>query len=145
MKHRLLIIEDEKYLARQMRWGLSDAYDVATAETPEQARRAVDDGDFPLITLDLGLPPAPDTPEEGFSLLQVLKASAPYAKIIVITGNAERKNAIEAVRLGAVDFCEKPVDLEILKIILNRASVIWELERENRRMQVLARKHGINV
>jgi len=135
MKTRLLIIEDDVTLAKQMKWGLNDNYDVVLADHSEQARELLASGSFPVATLDLGLPPAPETTEEGFRLLEAAVELAPYTKIIVITGNAAQENAQQAIALGAVDFCEKPIELELLKIILHRAARIHELEAANRRLQ----------
>lgn len=56
-------------------------------------------------------------------------------KVIVITGNAEEENAVQAIALGAADFCAKPIDLKILNIILSRTFRIHELEEANRRLQ----------
>jgi DNA-binding NtrC family response regulator len=60
---------------------------------------------------------------------------APHTKVIVITGNAEQENALKAVDLGAADFCSKPIDLGLLKIILDRTFHLSELEAANRRLK----------
>jgi len=117
---KLLIVEDETSLAKQLKWGLSDTYEIITANTADKARQLLASGAFPVATLDLGLPPSPDTPAEGFRLLEDLPGLAPHTKVIVITGNAEQENAMKAVDLGAADFCSKPIDLDLLKIILKR-------------------------
>ncbi len=135
MKPGLLIIEDEKSLAKQMKWGLSDSYDAVIADHPDKALQLLASGAFPLATLDLGLPPTPDIPEQGFRLLESASERSPHTKIIVITGNSEWENAVRAVGLGVTDFCTKPIDLEILKIILQRAFRISELEAANRKLQ----------
>jgi len=137
MKKKLLIIEDEISLAKQLKWGLSDIYEVIIAGTVEQSRDLLASGAFPVVTLDLGLPPSPDTPKEGFRLLEAMSSLSPHIKVIVITGNAETDNAMKAIALGAVDFCSKPVELEVLKIILERTFKIYELEDANRQLQLL--------
>jgi len=137
MKKKLLIIEDEISLAKQLKWGLSDIYEVIIAGTVEQSRDLLASGAFPVVTLDLGLPPSPDTPTEGFRLLEAMSSLSPHIKVIVITGNAETDNAMKAIALGAVDFCSKPVELEVLKIILERTFKIYELEDANRQLQLL--------
>jgi two-component system NtrC family response regulator len=86
-------------------------------------------------TLDLGLPPYPDTPRQGFELLEEIASIAPHTRVIVITGNAEEENAVKAIALGAADFCAKPIDLKLLRIILSRTFKIHELEDANRRLQ----------
>ncbi len=135
MKNKLLIIEDEISLAKQIKWALSDTYQVTIAGNVRKARQSLTTEAFPLATLDLGLPPFPDTPQEGFRLLEAIPAISPHTKVIVITGNTEQENAMKAVALGAVDFCPKPVGLELLKIILKRTFRIYELEAANRRLQ----------
>jgi len=136
-KKDLLIIEDEPSLSKQLKWGLRQLYNVTSAGNVKKARQLLKTTFFPVITLDLGLPPFPDTPQEGFRLLEEMSNWAPYTKVIVITGNDEKDNAIKAISLGAVDFCAKPIDLELLKIILERTFKISELEKETRRSEQL--------
>ena len=131
---RLLIIEDEISVAKQLKWGLSKDYEIAIASDPKRARTLLASGAYPVATLDLGLPPHPDTPTEGFKLLEELPSLSPHTKLIVITGNAEEENAVKAVSLGAADFCAKPIDLKLLKIILSRTFRIYELEEANRQL-----------
>jgi two-component system NtrC family response regulator len=135
VKPSLLIIEDEAALAKQLKWGLSEEYAVMTAGTVEKARSLLGSGAFSVATLDLGLPPAPDGPREGFRILEDLPQLSPHTKVIVITGNAERENAMRAVALGAVDFYSKPLDLDVLRIILRRAFRMADLEAANRRLR----------
>jgi len=132
-KKDILIVEDEISLSKQLKWGLRQLYNVTTTNNVKNARKLLKTTFFPVITLDLGLPPSPDTPEEGFRLLEEMPVLAPYTKVIVITGNDEQDNAIKAISLGAADFCAKPIDLDMLKIILERTFKISELEKENRR------------
>ncbi len=135
MKKKLLVVEDENSVAKQLRWGLSDEYDISIVSDAEQAALMLSSGVFPVATMDLGLPPYPDTPQKGFELLEEAASISPYTRVIVITGNAEEENAVKAISLGAADFCAKPIDLNILKIILSRTYKIYELEEVNRRLQ----------
>ena len=134
-KEKLLIIEDEASVAKQLKWSMDQDYDISIAADPQKARQLLETQAFPVATLDLGLPPSADTPDEGLKLLEELSALAPYTKIIVITGNAEHENAVKAVSLGAVDFCAKPIDLNVLKIILNRTFKLSALEAANRQLR----------
>ncbi len=134
-KKRLLVIEDEISVAKQLKWGLGKEYEVTIASEADEARSLLASGAFPVATMDLGLPPYPDTPQQGFKLLEEISSFAPYTKVIVITGNAEKGNAVQAIALGAADFCAKPIDLKILNIILSRTFRIHELEKANRRLQ----------
>ncbi|MDM8541682.1 PEP-CTERM-box response regulator transcription factor [Desulfococcaceae bacterium HSG9] len=136
-KKDILIVEDEVSLSKQLKWGLRQIYNVTTTNNAKNARKLLKTTFFPVITLDLGLPPSPDTSEEGFRLLKEMPTLAPYTKVIVITGNDEQDNAIKAISLGAADFCAKPIDLDMLKIILERTFKISELEKENRRAEQL--------
>jgi two-component system NtrC family response regulator len=135
MKKKLLVIEDENSVAKQLRWGLDKEYEITTVSDAGQARPLLASGVFPVATLDLGLPPYPDTPQQGFELLEEISSLAPHTRVIVITGNAEEENAIKAIALGADDFCAKPIDLKILRIILSRTFKIHELEEATRRLQ----------
>jgi len=142
MKKKLLIIEDEKSVAKQLRWGLADEYDITIASSVEEARPLLNSGAFPVATLDLGLPPYPNTPQQGLALLEEIVSAEAHPQVIVITGNAEEENAMKAVALGAADFYAKPIDLNILKIILVRTFRLQELEEANRKMELQTNQSG---
>ena len=90
----------------------------------------------PMVVLqDLGLPPQPEGVEEGLATLAEILKLAPHTKVIVVTGNGDQENALTAVGQGAYDFYEKPVDTDTLKLLVDRAFNISELELENRRLQ----------
>ncbi len=137
---KLLIVEDEISVAKQLRWGLDKQYDIKIAANGDEARSLLSKGVFPVVTLDLGLPPQPDTAEEGFRLLKDMRTLAPNSKVIVITGSTLEENAVKAIALGAVDFCSKPIDLKILEIILSRWFRIHDLEEANRALEQQAGK-----
>ncbi len=99
-KDRLLIIEDEPSVAKQLKWALGEAYEIAVAGEAHTARKLLRAGAFAVATLDLGLPPHPDSPREGLTLLEELPALAPHTRIVVITGNSEQETALQAVALG---------------------------------------------
>ena len=134
-KEKLLIIEDEASVAKQLKWSLGQTYDISVAPDAKKARQLLASGTYPVATLDLGLPPSPDTPHEGLKLLEEMGTLAPHTKVIVITGNSEQETAVKTVALGAVDFCAKPIDLKVLQIILNRTFNIFMLEEANRRLR----------
>ena len=133
-KPKLLIIEDETSVAKQLKWALGEDYEISMAADGKKARQLLASGAFPVATLDLGLPPAADTPDEGFKILEEMGSLSQHTRVIVITGNAEQENAVKAVGLGAVDFCAKPIDPDILKIILERTYRLYALEEANRRL-----------
>ena len=130
---RLLVVEDDPGLQRQLKWAL-DAFDVDCAATRAEALSALRRGEPAIVLQDLGLPPDPNGVEEGFATITELLRVAPRVKIIVVTGRESREHALRAIRLGAYDFCQKPVDTQVLSLIVDRAHRIHRLEAENRRL-----------
>ncbi len=135
-KERLLIIEDEASVAKQLKWSLGDHYDITIAIDAERSKHLLACGAFPVATLDLGLPPSPDTPQVGLKLLEDITTLSPRTKIIVITGNSEQDTAVKAVASGAVDFCPKPIDLKTLQVILDRTFKLHALQEANRQFRL---------
>ena len=88
-----------------------------------------------MTLLDLGLPPRPNDPEEGLATLSGLLAIDPLAKVVIVSGQGEKQNALRAVGAGAYDFSVKPVQMDELKIVLQRCVYVAELEQEYRAMQ----------
>ncbi len=84
--------------------------------------------------MDLGLPPDPDGVSEGFATLDGLARQTPETKIIVATSHGDRTHALRAVAAGAYDFCEKPIDIQVLGTIVQRSLRLRTLEAENRRL-----------
>src|SRR5216683_1556196 len=130
-RERLLIIEDDEDIRTQLTYALQDEYDVSVAGDRTRAAAAVQEAPPEIVTLDLGLPPTPDTAEEGLRALEDILAVAPDAKVIIITGNGDRANAVTAVERGAFDYHLKPVNLDDLKVVLRRAAYLRQLERES--------------
>ena len=133
-KPKLLIIEDDPGLQKQLKWSL-DAYDVAVAGDREAALAQIRRHEPAVVTMDLGLPPDPDGSTEGLATLQQILALAPDTRVIVLTGNQDHSNAVKAIGLGAYDFHQKPVDPEVLNLVIQRAFFLHNLQQENRRMQ----------
>ena len=130
---KLLIVEDDPGLLNQLKWCFED-YEVFTAEDREQAIVELRRHEPVVVLQDLGLPPNPEGVEEGFATLKETLRLAPHTKVIVVTGNGDQENALTAVAQGAYDFYEKPVDTDTLKLLVDRAFNISELENENRRL-----------
>jgi two-component system, NtrC family, response regulator len=130
----LLIVEDDPALQKQMRWAF-DGYETVVADDRSAAIVQLRRHEPAVVTMDLGLPPRPDDPTEGFALLAEIHALAPGTKIIVLTGQNDRANALRAVALGAYDFCAKPFEPEVLQLTIERAFRLHELQSENRRLQ----------
>jgi two-component system NtrC family response regulator len=138
---RLLIIEDESSVTKQLKWSLGEEYDITIASDTEKSKQLLASGAFPVATLDLGLPPSPDSPKEGLKLLEDLATVAPHTKVIVITGNSEVETGIKAIESGAVDFCAKPIELKVLKVILDRTFRLHALEEAHRQFQKQTGQH----
>ena len=130
---KLLVVEDDRGLQKQLKWCF-DGYDVLIAEDRESALAELRRHEPPVVLQDLGLPPDPEGVSEGFATLQEILQVAPQTKVIVVTGNENRDNALKAVGFGAYDFYQKPVDVDVLQLLVNRAFTLWELEEENRRL-----------
>jgi len=135
-KERLLIIEDEASVAKQLKWSIGENYDITIATDADKARQLLACGVFPVATVDLGLPPTPDTPKVGLKLLEDLTTIAPFTRLIVITGNSEQQTAVKAVASGAVDFCSKPIDLKVLRVVLDRTFRLHTLQEACRRFRM---------
>ena len=132
----LLIVEDDLALQKQIKWTL-DRYESVTASDRESALLQVRRHQPAVVTMDLGLPPDPDSVSEGFKLLEQILDVEPNTKVIVLTGQNDQANALRAVAMGAYDFLAKPFEPEVLILTVERASRMAELQAENRRLQTL--------
>jgi len=133
MKPVLLLVDDDEAIRTQMKWALSADYEIVFAEDRVGAVENFKKKNPAVTLLDLGLPPRPADPDEGFATLAELKAVDEMAKVIVISGQGEKKNALEAVAAGAYDFLCKPIDPDELKLLLKRCIYLADLEREYRK------------
>ncbi|TAN03048.1 MAG: PEP-CTERM-box response regulator transcription factor [Rhodanobacteraceae bacterium] len=133
-KRCLLIVEDDMGLQKQLRWSFED-HDVVVAGDRASALAMLQRHAPAVVLQDLGLPPDAAGTSEGFATIGEILEQAPYTKIIVATGNGDRDNAVKAIGSGAYDFCPKPLDLEVLRLIVDRAFRVHELEAENRKLR----------
>ncbi|MGB5776836.1 MAG: PEP-CTERM-box response regulator transcription factor, partial [Sedimenticolaceae bacterium] len=140
-KDTLLVVEDDPGLQSQLKWSFED-FDVEVAENREEAIAHLRRLEPAVVTLDLGLPPDPGGVSEGFAVLEEILTLAPDTKVIVVTGHNDRTNALRAIAMGAYDFYEKPIDPELLSFTIKRASRLYQIEQENRRLQTV---HGPSV
>lgn len=132
-RRTLLVVEDDRGLQSQLRWCFED-YEVLVAEDRESALAQLRRHEPAVVLQDLGLPPDAEGVAEGFATLEQILALAPATKVIVVTGHGDQTNAVKAVGLGACDFYQKPVDTDVLQLIVDRAWHIHELEAENQRL-----------
>jgi len=132
-KQKLLVVEDDQGLQKQLRWAL-DGYEVVFAANRDAALGQLRRHQPAVVTMDLGLPPEPDSAAEGLALLQQMLAIAPDTKVIVLSGNQDRANVLKAMALGAYDFQQKPFDGELLRLMVQRACFLHAVQQENKRM-----------
>lgn len=134
---KLLIVDDDLGIQKQLKWSLSD-YEVVFAQDRESAIAAVRRHEPLVVTLDLGLPPDTANASEGLATLQEILALAPHTKVIVITGNDNHDVALKAIELGAYDFYQKPVEGDVINVIVSRAFGLASLEQDNRSLKAFA-------
>lgn len=129
----LLVVEDNPGIQKQLKWSF-EGYQVLLAGDRASAIEQLQKSHVPVVTLDLGLPPDPANASEGLAALQEILKLAPHTKVIVVTGNDDRQHALKAISLGAYDFYQKPIEPDVLSLIVDRAYQLYELEEENRQL-----------
>jgi len=139
MKPKLLIVDDDEEIRTQMKWALGGDYEVFQAESRSSALEVFRTERPAAVLLDLGLPPHPNNPEEGLAVLTELLAQDRLVKVIIISGQGEKENALRAIGAGAYDFLVKPVEMDELKFLLKRCFHVVQLEKEYAEMQQLLR------
>lgn len=132
----LLIVEDDPALQKQLRWAF-DRYETLAAGNRESAAALIRRHRPPVVSMDLGLPPDASSVSEGFKLLEEALSIAPETKVIVLTGQNDRANALRAVALGAYDFFAKPFEIDMLGLTIERAYRLYDLQQENIRLQLM--------
>jgi two-component system NtrC family response regulator len=130
VKPQILIVDDDEDIRSQLRWALTADFDVIESEDRPSAMRVFAEKKPEVVLVDLGLPPHPGTPQEGMALLNELIAADSATRVVVISGQGEKENALKAIGEGAYDFFCKPVNVEELKTIIGRAFQVGRLERE---------------
>jgi two-component system NtrC family response regulator len=129
-KPKLLVVDDDEAIRTQLKYALRDDFTLFFAEDRRAALAAVAEHHPELVSLDLGLPPAEDGAQEGLKALEDIVKRAPATKVVVVTGNGDRVNAIRAIQLGAFDYHSKPIDIGGLKVVLQRAAYLQTLESD---------------
>jgi two-component system, NtrC family, response regulator len=130
LKPHILIVDDDEDIRSQLRWALTADFEVSESEDRPSAMRVFREKKPEVVLVDLGLPPHPGTPQEGMALLEELVTADAATRVIVISGQGEKENALKAIGEGAYDFFCKPVNVEELKTIIGRAFQVGKLERE---------------
>lgn len=142
-KPYILVVEDDAGLREQLRWSFEN-YEVIFAQERKDAIAKLRRFEPSVVTLDLGLPPHPSGFEEGLNTLRDIISLAPSTKVIMVTGQTERRIAVEAISLGAYDFYIKPIDPHALSLIIDRAFYLDNLEKEHKQLTALSATHSIN-
>ena len=130
-KLKLLVVDDDESIRTQLKYALRDDFDLSLAGSRAEAVKHFAEARPELVTLDLGLPPDPDGADEGLKTLEEILRQAPTTKVVVLTGNSDRQNAIRAIQLGAFDYHAKPIQLNDLKVVLQRAAYLQALEADS--------------
>ncbi len=128
----LLIIEDDEGLQKQLKWHFSEDYEVHCASDYDSAIEALRLHEPSVVIQDLGLPPHEDDVVEGFRTMQQILRLSRQTKIIVVTGSQGTEHALRAVSMGAYDFYPKPINTQVLDLIVNRAFQMHNLEKQNK-------------
>ncbi|WP_137166124.1 PEP-CTERM-box response regulator transcription factor [Salinimonas lutimaris] len=131
MTDTILVVDDDLGIQKQLKWSFTD-YNVVFADDRTSAIAQLRRHEPKVVTLDLGLPPDPANASEGLKTLEEMIALSPRTKVIVVTGNNDKENALKAIELGAYDFYQKPIDSDTIKLLVNRALNLAKLEEENR-------------
>src|SRR6476661_3765851 len=127
----VLVVEDDPEIRDHLKWALASKYVVLEADNRSHAVNLVHQHRPSLVTLDLGLAPFPNDASEGLAALEQFLLIDPLIKVVVMTGNTDRENALKAVQAGAFDYIRKPIQLNVLHVILERAGLLYTLQREN--------------
>jgi two-component system NtrC family response regulator len=130
VKPKLLIVEDEEAIRTQLKHALRDDFTLVFAEGRAEALSALTCEQPAVVSLDLGLPPHPESSEYGLETLEQIMKTAPATKVVVLSENGGRDSAVRSVQLGAFDYHQKPVQLHELKVVLQRAAHLRALEAE---------------
>ena len=129
-KPDLLIVDDDPLISDTLNFVLSRDFNVYVGESRAQVKSLLRQLDNPpqLALIDLGLPPTPHRPDEGFKLINELIAYSPSIKILVLSGQNDETNARHARTLGAIEFIAKPCEPEKIKELLLKALQIRDAE-----------------
>ena len=144
IRPKILIVDDDETIRSQMRWALSRDYEVLEAGDRLSALKIMDSEHPSVVLLDLGLPPQPRDATEGLQALCEIIGKDSTIKVIMVTGNTERGNALKAIELGAFDFFTKPPVMDEVRVVVKRALRMLELERENRALKKKAGVEGMS-
>lgn len=128
MKHRVLIVDDDKAITQQLFWTLCDDYEVMTAHDLQSAVRRITIYEPAVSILDLHLPPVPDTPEVGLRILDYIKGRYPQSKVLILSSSASAEMKRSSHLSMADEVLDKPFDIEQLLATMRRIVTEGELQ-----------------
>jgi DNA-binding NtrC family response regulator len=142
MSEKVLLVDDEKdFLAAMAERMRARDMEVTTASSAKEAFEKIEQETFDAIVLDFQMPEM-----DGMETLKSIKAKHPESQIILLTGYATIEKGVEAMKVGAADFLEKPADLELLSKKIKQAKaekmLIVEKQQEKKVMDII-KKYGI--
>ncbi len=118
LKGTILVVDDDSAVRRGLYWTLSPDYRVFEAESRSAALDLLEKENIDVVVSDLHLPPHIDDIAEGLGIVQAARGINPPAQVVVITASDARRAALEAVKLGAYGFFQKPLDAaEVVHIV----------------------------
>ncbi len=128
----ILLIDDDPVITESMGFILKNDFHIITAESRVEAKKHLSKLKHKpdLALVDLGLPPYPHKPDEGFALIEDLLAYDSQIKILVLSGQSDQSNMHHALTLGAVDFIPKPANPALLQSRLHHQLMLKQLENE---------------
>ncbi|HEX9584744.1 MAG TPA: sigma-54 dependent transcriptional regulator [Gammaproteobacteria bacterium] len=134
-RRALLLADDDPFIGESLAFVLRDDFEVVLASTRRDANLILKQRQRTpeLALVDLGLPPDPHDPSEGFALIGDLLSMNPAMKILVLSGQSDRQNVQHALSLGAADFISKPCDPMLLKARLDHQVMILDAEAHDSR------------
>ena len=118
---KLLIVDDDEGIRTQLKWGI-ESFDIITADSRQKAIELFEEHRPQFVTLDLGLPPDVEGTSEGFAILAAILERDSTTTVIVVSGSEKEANSVKAVKQGAFEFYAKPIEIESLQTVLDRAS-----------------------
>jgi len=119
-KPLLLIVDDDEGIRTQLKWGI-EGFNIITAGSRQNAIELFEKHHPQFVTLDLGLPPDVDGTSEGFSILAAILERDPATTVIVVSASEKTINSVKVVEQGAFEFYAKPIEIESLQKVLDRA------------------------
>lgn len=140
MRAKILLVDDEEPILEQMRRAFESDHEVFTSSNEKEALAIFAQEKPTVVTLDLSLSQSDPVDLGGMRLLEQFLTQDPATRVIVLTGNNDDTNALRAVRLGAFDYYTKPLRVDELKVMIQRAIHIHRLQKKLHQSQSVGRE-----